>query len=393
MTGAAHGKTTRREWSPRIWEGCEFFAWLRLLAKNRFAVDWPYVYIAFMVTLMSMWNTVLRHVQELLYGERIRRTRISQPPIFIIGHWRSGTTWLHELLIQDPQHQSPTTFQCLDPNHILLTERFFTRWLRFLLPSHRPMDNMAAGWEKPFEDEFALCNLGLPSPYLTIAFPNNRSAYPEYLDLEGLSGRELAKWKKTFYRFLQLLTFKDPRRLILKSPPHSCRIPVLLELFPGARFVHIVRDPYVVYPSTVRMWKALYQTHGFQRPAGAGLGEQVFSTYVHLYDKLEKDRRLIPDGHYYEVQYEDLRRSPKAVLRKLYHALDLGDFDLARPRIEAYLNSVDGYETNHYQLTPEERAEITRRWGPIIKRYGYDRAETPEVAAPVKARRPAAATH
>jgi hypothetical protein len=136
------------------------------------------------------------------------------------------------------------------------------------------------------------------------------------------------------------------------------------------------------------MWKALYQTHGLQRPTCAGLEERIFSTYVHLYDKLEQDRRLIPDGHYYEVQYEDLRHSPKAVLRKLYHALDLGDFDLARPHIDAYLNSVNGYETNNYQLTPEERAEITRRWGAIIRRYGYDRPETP-----VKGRRAAVAAH
>src|SRR5687768_18104609 len=46
-------------------------------------------------------------------------------------------------------------------------------------------------------------------------------------------------------------------RSILKSPPHTCRVPTLLRLFPDARFVHIVRDPYAVYPSTLHLWRIL----------------------------------------------------------------------------------------------------------------------------------------
>src|SRR5260370_40110256 len=121
---------------------------------------------------------------------------------------------------------------------------------------------------------------GLPLPYLTIAFPNRPPQYPEFLDLEGLPPQALRRWKQTFLRFLQQITFRDPRRLILKSPPHSCRIKVLLQLFPEARFVHIVRNPYVVFPSTVHLWKALYQKHGLQRPTFAGLDEHVFCTFV-----------------------------------------------------------------------------------------------------------------
>jgi hypothetical protein len=199
----------------------------------------------------------LKWVEIAWYGRRIARTPIQQPPLFILGHWRTGTTLLHELLILDPRHTFPTTYECLEPNHFLLTERLFTRWLTFLMPSRRPMDNMAAGWDRPQEDEFALCMMGQPSPYLTVAFPNQPPAFPEYLDLTGVPPRALASWKRAFYGFLQRLTFKDPRRLVLKSPPHTARIEVLLELFPEARFVHIVRDPVVVFPSTVNLWKSL----------------------------------------------------------------------------------------------------------------------------------------
>ena len=82
------------------------------------------------------------------------------PPIFILGHWRTGTTLLHEFMIRDERFGYPTTYECMDPNHFLLTEGLFTRWLNFLVPTHRPMDNMKAGFDRPQEDEFALCMLG-----------------------------------------------------------------------------------------------------------------------------------------------------------------------------------------------------------------------------------------
>src|SRR5262249_14329306 len=223
-----------REWAPRFWEGCNFSAWMRLLFRNRCAVHWTHWYIAVIVTVVSLFHTALHFVQEVCYGRRVKRTPLREAPLFIIGHWRTGTTLLHELLILDDRHTYPNTYECLEPNHFLLTEGFFRRYLRFLVPSRRPMDNMAAGWERPQEDEFALCMLGQPSPYLTIAFPNRPPQDPRYLDLEGLPPPALESWKKTFLRFLRQLTFKDSRRLVLKSPPHSCRIKVLLEMFPDA---------------------------------------------------------------------------------------------------------------------------------------------------------------
>jgi hypothetical protein len=338
--------------------------------------------VAVIVTFVSFCHTLLTILQDCWYGPQIRRTIVRHAPIFIIGHWRTGTTLLHEFLILDERHTYPNTYQCLEPNHFLLTEDFFTRFVRFLTPTHRPMDNMKAGWTRPQEDEFALCMLGLPSPYLTIAFPNHPPQHSEYLDLEGISHRALATWKRIFFRFLQTLTFRDPRRLVLKSPPHSCRIKTLLEIFPDARFVHIVRDPYVVFPSTVNLWKALYRKHGLQTPTFAGLEEYVLSTFTRLYRKLEEGIPLIPPGRFHQVRYEDLVHDPIGEMEKLYDQLGLGEFDEYVPLLKEYLADNAGYETNRYDLTSQQRAEITRRWGPIIRRYGYE--EEP-VALPIGA--------
>lgn len=345
---------------------------MRLLVRNRFAVNWRYIYIAVIITFISILHTLLRLVQKIAYGRRIARTPIREAPLFIIGHWRTGTTLLHELLILDERHTFPNTYDCLVPNHFLLTERFFLRWMRFLMPAHRPMDNMAAGWERPQEDEFALCMLGQRSPYLAIAFPNHGPQFPEYLDLEGLPPRALADWKKTFLQFLRELTFKDPRRLVLKSPPHTCRIKVLLEMFPDARFIHIVRNPYIVFPSTVNLWKSLYRKHGLQQPTFAGLDEYVFTTFRRLYDKLEAGRKLVDPSRFYELRYEDLVRDPVGQMRALYEQLGLGGFGQVQPRLEEYLRKIAGYETNRYDLPPEQRADISRRWGDVIRRYGYE---------------------
>jgi hypothetical protein len=372
MTTAAK----QREWTPRIWEGCDFLAWMRLLFRNRFAVGLPYVYIAVVITFVSACHTVLRLIQETLFAASVRRTPIRESPLFILGHWRTGTTLLHELLILDKRYSFPTTYECLEPNHFLLTEKVLSRWLWFLMPSRRPMDNMAAGWDRPQEDEFALCMMGQPSPYLTIAFPNRPPQDQEALDLEGLSPLKRAAWKRAFLRLLRRITFRNPKRLVLKSPTHTCRIRTLLEVFPDARFVHIVRDPYVVFPSTVNLWKSLYRTHGLQTPTFAGLEEHVFSTFTHMYEKLEEGKKLVEPSRFYELRYEDLIQNPIEEMRKLYEHLGLGGFEEVRAQLETYLAANKEYRTNKYDLTPELRAEVTRRWGDVIRRYGYAQDES-----------------
>jgi len=361
----------RKEWMPRIWEGIDFFAWVKLLVRNRFAVNWRYAWIAVIVTGVSLVHSVLRFVQETIYGRQIARTIIRENPIFIIGHWRTGTTLLHEYLCLDPRHSYPTTYECLEPNHFLLTERFARKWLSFLVPSHRPMDNMAAGFDRPQEDEFALCMMGVPSPYLSIAFPNRPPAFPEYFDLERVTPAELAKWKQAFLTFLRRLTFKNSRRLVLKSPPHTCRIRVLLELFPGARFIHIVRNPYVVYPSTLHMWKSLFTAQSLQKPSFAGLENNVLATFNRLYEGLEKGRAIVHPSRFYELRYEDLVRDPMSELQKLYEQMDLGAFDDVRPHVQKYMEQTAHYETNTYEISAEQRAQIRRHWGRVIEQYGY----------------------
>ena len=365
-------KPAHRTWAPRVWEGSDFFAWLRLLSKNRFRVEPPYWYIAAIVSGVSFGQTLMRWSQTGLHGDHIARTCIGQPPIFVLGHWRTGTTLLHELLILDERHTSPTTLQCFEPCNFLLTEHLFKKYGSILLPDKRPMDNMAAGWDRPQEDEFALALLGLPSTYTDFAFPNNPSIHPGSLDLSGLTPRQYETWKRTFYRFIQSVAYKDPRRLVLKSPPHTARIPALLELFPDAKFVHIVRDPRVLFSSTVNLWMSMAKRHGFQTPKRTPeLEAKVFREFRTIHERYRATEGLIPKGNLVEVRYEEFVKDLVGGTERLYAGLSLDGFAEAEPKLEAYAKRSASYETNKYEQSVELQERIAKEWGDIIESQGY----------------------
>ncbi|MBX9791103.1 MAG: sulfotransferase [Pirellulales bacterium] len=361
-----------RWWMPRLWVGMDTAGLVKLFARNRFRIAPAQLSVAAADLLYSVPHTGLKWLQQLLLGRAVARTKMAAPPLFILGHWRCGTTLLHELLILDERHTFPTTWQCVAPSAFLFTEPVMAPRLKWLLPERRVMDNMLMGWDRPQEDEFALCNLGVPSPYLTVAFPNEPAAFPEYLDLEGLSPAALDRWKLALLRFMQQITWRTPKRIVLKSPPHTARIKVLLELFPDARFVYLVRNPYKVFPSTVHLWKSLQRVHAFQRPKFAGIEEYVLETFARMHRKYEETRHLIPPENLVELRYEELVRNPLRHLESIYERLQLGEFEPIRAAAEHYLSSQQNYQTNRYELSPEMRAAISTRWRDYIERHGYD---------------------
>ena len=133
-------------------------------------------------------------------------------------------------------------------------------------------------------------------------------------------------------RFLKEVTVRTGKRLVLKSPPHTARVPVLLDLFPRAKFVHIVRDPRVVFPSTLNLWMAMARKHGLQTPVWPGLEDKVLREFRVLHDRLEDARPLLEaePGRFHELRYEDLVNDPVDELRKVYAGLELGAFDASR---------------------------------------------------------------
>ena len=346
--------------------------WLQLLARGKYKVHPRRWGLAATITLFSIFNLKMRLVQTALLGHRIAQTPIPNDPIFILGHWRSGTTFLHELLSADDRFATPNTYQCFAANHFLLTESVLTRLLWFLVPSKRPMDNMAAGWHLPQEDEFALCAMGLPSPYLRMAFPNQQDELLEYLDMRALSNAQRAEWEAGLREFLRRLRLSKERRLILKSPTHTGRIGVLARMFPQAKFIHISRNPYEIVPSTIRLWKSLDEIQGLQIPTFAELEGYIFRAYKQMYSGYEAHHHELDANRLVEIRYEDLIRDAPGTLAGIYQQLQLSDYATLRPKIEKMMAQRANYQRNTHSIDDALVQQINHHWASYFHRYGYE---------------------
>jgi hypothetical protein len=194
--------------------------------------------------------------------------------------------------------------------------------------------------------------------------------------MEGVPDDELREWKRHVQWFVQSLTYARQKPLILKSPPHTGRIAILSELFPGARFIHITRDPYTLFASTRRLWPALDTAQGLQLPKNAHLDEYIFTCFERMYRGFERQRLALPAQRICDVRYEDLVRDPVGQLAAIYEKLRLGDFEPVRHELQTLLQNHRDYQPNrHEDLEPEIKAEIRRRWRGYAEKYGY--AEEP----------------
>jgi hypothetical protein len=361
----------------RLWHGMGLRAWLRLVARNRCAIQPRRLPLALGITAAAALNSMLGCVVRGTYGRRIAGARLPPDPVFIIGHWRTGTTMLHELLALDTDNRSPTTYESLSPHHFLLTAGVARRGLRFMLPRTRPMDGMRVGFERPQEDEIALALLGAPSSFLSLAFPNRPPQHPGSPDLRSLSPAERAAWERTLKWFLAALLVARPGRLVLKSPQHTFRIRELLEMFPQARFIHLVRDPAVVFPSTVHFWSRMAEIHALQEPTFAGLEEDVLTTFAALHRRLEETRPLVPPERFLELRYEDLVADPVATVRGIYDRFGWPGFERIEPAVRGYADRGRRYRPNRHSLTPDQARTLAARWGEIFERQGYRLPECP----------------
>ncbi len=358
---------------PFIWYGMRFGDWWKLLASGEFGVTLNRLPNALGVTAMAPVSSIMHVLTEAVYRRAAEAIRI-EPPVFVLGHWRTGTTLLHNLLACDPAAAFPTTFECTFPGRSLLTRHITGRLIWLFLPKNRPMDDVPVGGDLPFEDEFALAKMGLGTPYRDLAFPRRGAANIRYLDLADLSAEERRKWEETFLWLMQRFQLSHPgKRLVLKSPPHTARIATLLKLFPEARFVHIARNPFDVYPSTYRLWKVLNSRLGLTNPAldDELLPEQILSTLPRMYAAYERDREAVPPGRLVEVRYEELVANPKATLARIYSDLGLGDFAPVVPRMESFLGSVGGHKARQHNLSDIDRRAVAGRWSAYFERFGY----------------------
>ena len=346
--------------------------WARLLWENR-GVAPPYWGKLAGILLLSSLASPLRLAERLRYGRHVTHTPIAPQPLFILGFARSGTTHLHNLLQHDPQYGTVSTFQAAVPTFFLIGRGWLKRQMAKSVPATRPGDNVRVSLDAPLEEEVALSNTCALSPVHHLSFPQQTRAYlDKYLTMQGCTNKELARWEQVYLDILRKATLAhNGRPLVLKSPNNTSRIPHLLRLFPEAKFIHIVRNPYRVYGSMLHLYQTILPLFQLQDIAGDDIVDYVLHGYTLTMRAYLHDRALIPKRNLAEVRFEDLERQPLAELERLYTELALPGWQQAQGPIREYLHTLSGYQKNRLSLDHSAIKRIKQEWQFVLDAWPY----------------------
>lgn len=339
-------------------------------------------------------------LDELLY-RGYRRRRVAAP-LFITGNPRSGTTFLHRLLTKDRER-----FTTMRMWEILfapsITQRRAARALARLdrglgRPLGRRSQQVEHGWAErnvmhrvslfaPEEDDYLLLHIwsaltiGLSAGLLDEARPYT------YFDA-AVPARDRARIMKFYRRCIERHLEARARgrgagagrRYLAKNPALCPKLGSLLEAFPDARIVYLVRNPLEVVPSYLSMMRFSWRAVGVPRGREDALRDYVLEMAAHWYRyPLERLARL-PRERYAIVRYDDLTRDPRRAVEDLYRHFGL-NIDAAFAReLDAEAARASRYRSRHeYDLESLglTRERILAEFDDVFERFDFPRGARP----------------
>jgi hypothetical protein len=330
---------------------------------------------------VSLVAEPFRWWEELRYGSAINKLEVPESPVFILGHWRSGTTLLHNMIAQDPQFAFVTTYQGVFPNQLLGSKWLFRNIMEALMPDKRPSDNMKLSPELPQEEEFALGNICPYSLYNYWYFPDNAlTFYDKYIRFEGVTDEVKKGWISSYKKLMKKsMLYHNKQQFVSKNPPHTGRIKILLEAFPNAKFIYIYRNPITVFESTKKLISSTIHTLNFQHVDEAWIEDTVLEFYKRIINDYESNKHLIPKENLVEVKFEDFEIDTVLGLKNIYETLNVKGFDKALPLFQQYANSQSKYKKNSYKFSREKVDLIQKHWGFSMEQYSYGLPEGMEL--------------
>ena len=322
--------------------------------------------------------------ERLYVAHKRRRHPPSKPPIFILGHWRSGTTHLYNIMSKAEFGYVPPLAAGL-PWDLLGLASLLKPLLEKTLPSDRFIDKIPVLPDSPQEDEVAIANMCPLSFYHGLYFPKRFTEFFERgVFLDGCTAQQIRDWQKTFTYFLDKLSIHHAgRQILVKNPVYTARVRMLHSMFPDAKFIHIYRNPINVFPSMRNFYHRLFEELALQPYDHVPIDDVILGTYPRMMDALLRDQEKLPATQFVELSYEDLRRDPVGQVERIYGELELAGFSTYRERFEAYVDGVRGYRTNRYTTSADVAETVRRHWGPFLKRWGYEEP-SPESPGPAE---------
>ena len=350
--------------------GATFSVFFRVLRLRRVS---PAKYTAIVFTFLLIGIGALFYwFDRLFFRLRMAGFRLQEPPVFILGHWRSGTTLLHNLLTQDPRSGFVTTYHAVFPNN-LKSAWLFKTFMRVFMPRYRPGDRLELAVNLPQEDEYALSNLTHMSYYHFFYLPViYQEFYRKYVRFESIRTEEKLRWKSIYQHMVFRASIESGGgRMVLKNPVNTGRIPVLLEIFPEARFIFLIRNPVEVYLSSVKFFTQLFPTLNLEEFTEGEIREMVLNTYVNLLEDYLNHRDLVPEGNLLELRYEHLMEQPLELVGLIYKTFYMPGIEEMGPVFAAYLKSKRDHVADVYQIGRSELDKLLIRLDFAMKMWDY----------------------
>jgi len=294
-----------------------------------------------------------------------------EPPVFILGHWRSGTTHLYNIMSLGRFGYVPPTATGM-PHDMLYLGRMLQPMLEKALPESRYIDNIPVTPTSPQEDEIAIANMSAMSFYHALYFPKRFDFFLERgLFFEQASEADIAHWESAFTLFLRKLAHVQGERLLIKNPVYTARPAHLKRLFPNAKFIHIHRDPFEVFLSMRNFYAQLLKVMALQPYDHVDIDATILSVYDRMMTAFSRQTEDWAEPDYVEIAYAELDAEPLAAVERVYRALDLPGWTEAEPVFAAYLKSVKTYKKNAFRGDEAAIDAVRRRWAPWLERWGY----------------------
>ncbi len=322
-----------------------------------------------------------------------------EKPLFILGNFRSGSTFLHRLLSRDSE-----TFTSLTTWDIYLTPSVTQKKITQFIASldnkffgrilHRALfafDRATLGKIKihpisffqPEEDENIHMHIW-DGFFVTFLFPF-MDEFPDYIHFDEALSPERKKRIMTFYRSMlqRHLYANGNKHFVAKNPAFSAKIETLVEFFPDARILYIARNPLDMLPSTVSWIN--YARGQFTGPHDGYLyTDEILELTQHWYRHPLQYLDSHPSPRHLIVNYEDLIQRPEAVIRGFYEQFGYPDKPGLPIIIDQAVKETLSYNSDHtysYEKMGFTREGIVEQYKDIFERFKF---ETREEMIPVK---------
>jgi len=328
-----------------------------------------------MVALAALARWPFSAAEKLVMESRLPKLEEMAPPVFILGHWRSGTTHLYNIMCRSGQWGFVPPVATGLPWDLFGLARLFNPLLERALPDHRYIDNIPVNPDSPQEDEIAIANMSEVSFYHAIYFPR---AFAENINrglfFDGCSVADIHGWRRQFTYFLRkLYLHQGERRLLIKNPVYTARVSLLREMFPGAKFIHIHRNPYDVFLSMRNFYEKLLKELALQNYDHVDIDETILTVYDRMMRDFERETEGLGREELVELRYDALDANPIQAVENVYSSLGLPGFSEARGDFERYLATVESFKKNKFDYCDEAAARVENRLGYFIGKWGYKR--------------------